>query len=261
MASRLLSPASRRIWQQAQAVCFDVDSTVIPHEAIDLLANWCGKSVAELTQQAMSGSMSFEQALALRLQHIDASFCQFNQCLLEYFHPTCNLTPGIDTLIELLHRRGVKVFLVSGGFEPMVHRVADQLRIPRSHVFANRIVFGGALQDHDAAIQRMIDNHGASSDDDNADWPYTGFDATAFTSRSHGKAAAVAHIKHTFACDTCVMIGDGMTDAEARPPASMFIGFGGVVARDNVRLKSDEFIMSFDPLIAEEEALQQQQQQ
>lgn len=33
----------RAIWKMADAVCFDVDSTVIQEEAIDELAKFCGK--------------------------------------------------------------------------------------------------------------------------------------------------------------------------------------------------------------------------
>jgi len=33
----------RAIWKMADAVCFDVDSTVIQEEAIDELARFCGK--------------------------------------------------------------------------------------------------------------------------------------------------------------------------------------------------------------------------
>lgn len=32
-----------RIWKEADAVCFDVDSTVIQEEGIDELAKFCGK--------------------------------------------------------------------------------------------------------------------------------------------------------------------------------------------------------------------------
>lgn len=34
----------RNIWRNADAVCFDVDSTVIRNEAIDELAAFCGKA-------------------------------------------------------------------------------------------------------------------------------------------------------------------------------------------------------------------------
>lgn len=34
----------KTIWKNADAVCFDVDSTVIQNEAIDELAAFCGKA-------------------------------------------------------------------------------------------------------------------------------------------------------------------------------------------------------------------------
>ncbi|KAF8389942.1 hypothetical protein HHK36_024461 [Tetracentron sinense] len=57
------------IWRNADAVCFDVDSTVCLDEGIDELAEFCGagKAVAEWTTRVMSGSVPFEQALAARL--------------------------------------------------------------------------------------------------------------------------------------------------------------------------------------------------
>lgn len=45
------------------------------------------------------------------------------------------------------------------------------------------------------------------------------------------------------------MIGDGMTDAEAKPPADAFIGYGGVVTRNAVKKKADWFIYDFQELI------------
>lgn len=35
---------ARTVWRNADAVCFDVDSTVIENEAIDELAAFCGKA-------------------------------------------------------------------------------------------------------------------------------------------------------------------------------------------------------------------------
>ena len=39
--------------------------------------------------------------------------------------------------------------------------------------------------------------------------------------------------------------GDGATDAQAKPPANAFVGFGGVVTRDAVRAKADWFVYDF----------------
>lgn len=61
-----------QIVKNSQVVCFDVDSTVIKEEGIDELANYCGKGqeVARLTREAMKGSMTFQEALTLRLNII-----------------------------------------------------------------------------------------------------------------------------------------------------------------------------------------------
>ncbi|GJP30795.1 hypothetical protein CLOM_g6792 [Closterium sp. NIES-68] len=64
-----------RIWQTADAVCFDVDSTVCVDEGIDELAAYCGagEAVAAWTTKAMSGSVPFETALAARLEIFNPS--------------------------------------------------------------------------------------------------------------------------------------------------------------------------------------------
>ena len=48
-----------------------------------------------------------------------------------------------------------------------------------------------------------------------------------------------------FGHKSVVMIGDGVTDMQAKPPAALFIGFGGVVVREKVRDGADWFISDF----------------
>lgn len=48
---------------------------------------------------------------------------------------------GILELVQLLHSQGKSVFLVSGGFRPIINPIADMLSISREHVFANTILF------------------------------------------------------------------------------------------------------------------------
>ena len=50
------------------------------------------------------------------------------------------------------------------------------------------------------------------------------------------------------------MVGDGATDAQAKPPADAFVGFGGVVARSAVREKADWFVTDFADVVAALEA-------
>jgi len=45
------------------------------------------------------------------------------------------------------------------------------------------------------------------------------------------------------------MIGDGMTDYDASPPADAFIGFGGNVVREEVKSKAKWYVKDFRELI------------
>eukprot|EP00899_Mesostigma_viride_P000127 jgi/Mesvir1/10114/Mv16833-RA.1 len=220
-----VSPEVLRKWQQADAVCFDVDSTVCTDEGLDELAAFCGagEAVAAMTRQAMGGSMEFREALAARLNLFRPS-----KSILEDFlrkNPP-KLSPGIKELISTLQARGTCVYLVSGGFRQIIYPVADLLSIPHSNVYANRMLF-------------------------DATGEYAGFDESEFTSRSKGKAKAIAHLGQAHGYKNFVMIGDGATDLEARQPggAQIFIGYGGVAVRPVVQQGADWFVHSFDPLI------------
>ena len=130
----------RKVWTEADCVCFDVDSTVCQNEAIDELANFvgAGAQVERLTKEAMGGNMSFRQALQKRLDIIKPSTKN-----LEDFNKRskgCLLTPGIKELVDLLHKRKVHVYLVSGGFKITIYPVADTLSIDRKNVFANELL-------------------------------------------------------------------------------------------------------------------------
>lgn len=80
---------------------------------------------------------------------------------------------------------------------------------------------------------------------------YAGFDETAPTSRDGGKAQVVRHLQNTHKYAPIVMIGDGATDMQARPPADAFIGYGGVVQRKAVVEGADWFVTSFKDLLYE----------
>ena len=43
MMKDLTKEEVQKIWQHADAVCFDVDSTVVTEEGLDELANFCGR--------------------------------------------------------------------------------------------------------------------------------------------------------------------------------------------------------------------------
>ncbi|KAL7065281.1 hypothetical protein AAHC03_05131 [Spirometra sp. Aus1] len=212
-------------FSKVAAVCFDVDSTVCTNEGIDELAAHMGKAefVTEITRKAMSGEMEFTSALAKRIHAL-----QLTRSDLETFLNTfpLSLTPGIMRLINALRASNIKVYLVSGGIYEMVVRVAQELNVPEGNVYVNRLIYS-------------------------EDGRCIGFDPSEPTSRSDGKMTVVEQIKASLPPGSGVlMVGDGMTDAAAAPPADAFIGFGGNVVRPAVQRATPYYFYSFDDMYA-----------
>lgn len=225
MSESLSEISARGLWRECTAVCLDVDSTVCKDEAIDSLAEWrgVGNAVAEWTAKAMGGGLSFRQALTQRLALIAPSrddledFCR---------HKPPSLTPGIAQLVKTLHQRRTEVFLVSGGFRRMIQDVADLLNIPHENIYANVILF---------------DENGK----------YVGFDESCPTSDTGGKAEVVRRIKRGGGYEKVAMVGDGITDAEAAPPADLFVHFAGNQMREAVAKLSPWTVHNFSQLTQE----------
>lgn len=212
------------VLSKLDGVCFDVDSTFCQDESIDELAEFlgCGDVVRELTAKAMGGNVLFQDALKARLDAMGPSRADVDRFLVEHPHI---LSEGVQDLLDVLAARGVKVFLVSGGFRQIIEPLAEQLGIPKGHVFANNLLFG-------------------------REGGYAGFDPEEFTSRSGGKREAVRHIRKAFGMETVAMVGDGATDAEAKGDegAELFIGYGGTVFREGVAERADWYVMRIDEI-------------
>ena len=84
-----------------------------------------------------------------------------------------------------------------------------------------------------------------------SDGCYSGFDASAPTSRDGGKPEVVRRLKAAHGYTRIVMVGDGVTDMQARPPADAFIGYGGVVVRPVVSGGADWFVRDFSEVLSE----------
>lgn len=104
----------------------------------------------------------------------------------------------------------------------MIEPVADRLLIPYHRIYANTLLFDEVTGD------------------------FAGFDASEPTSRDGGKPAVVQSLIDANGYSPMVMIGDGATDMQAKPPADVFIGFGGIVEREKVRDGADWFIRDFE---------------
>lgn len=211
------------IVKNSDIICFDVDSTVIKEEGIDELANFCGKGdeVSRLTKEAMKGSMTFQDALKLRLDIIRPTQKQIREFLKS--HPS-TLSPGIKDMINHVRKNGTSVYLVSGGFDCLIEPVATELGISMTNVFANKLMFY-------------------------FNGEYAGFDTNQPTSRSGGKGEAISIIRKNHGDCNITMIGDGATDLEAVPPANNFIGYGGNIVRNEVQARATYYVTDFKQLL------------
>ncbi len=104
---------------------FDVDSTLIAHEAIEEIADVLGKRdlVAAITNRAMQGEIDFVESLNQRVQLLKGVK---EEELIE-ISKTFHINEGASELIEHLHSIGGKACAVSGGFNSLLGPIAEKL--------------------------------------------------------------------------------------------------------------------------------------
>ncbi len=108
-------------------VVFDVDSTLIQEEVIELLAANAGSLslVTEVTERAMRGELDFEQSLRARVK----TLAGLNASVLGSAFKQIHITPGAEQLIEYVHSVDGKVAAVSGGFNQLLEPLAQKLKL------------------------------------------------------------------------------------------------------------------------------------
>src|ERR1700712_4955325 len=106
-------------------IVFDVDSTLIQGEVIEMLAERAGAlaAVAEVTDAAMRGELDFAESLHRRV----ATLAGLPAEVLEEVGEQIELTPGARTTIRTLRRLGFHCGIVSGGFRQGIEPLATEL--------------------------------------------------------------------------------------------------------------------------------------
>ena len=203
------------------SVALDVDSTVSGIEGIDWLAQRRGdvvaRKVADLTTQAMQGTIPLEQVYRARLDAIRPRREDVDALAHAYVD---ELAPGCGDAISKLRHAGVHVILVSSGIRNALLRLALRLDFDVGDLHAVDIRF---------------DTGGA----------YTGFDASSPLTTSMGKHALLATLP---LARPILMVGDGATDLATRRAVEAFAAFTGFVSRDAVVRQADVVIPSFAEL-------------
>ena len=108
-------------------VVFDVDSTLIEDEVIELLAEAAGKraEVAAVTERAMRGELDFAESLRDRV----ATLVGLDEAVIGQTYERINVTAGAQELIDAVHAAGGKVGAVSGGFNQVLEPLAKRLSL------------------------------------------------------------------------------------------------------------------------------------
>ena len=177
-------------------VQFDVDSTFIQQEAIELLAAKAGvlEEVVEITASAMRGELEFAASLRARVWLLKG----LSANAIEQVRAEVLLTDGAEELVNTLHAMGHSVSLVSGGFSEIISPIVSQLNI--KYFKANSLgIKAGCLT---GAVEGAIVDRAAK--------------ATAL--REFAFAAGV-DLKNT------VVIGDGANDLDMMAIAGISIAF------------------------------------
>jgi len=198
-------------------IFFDVDSTLVTIEGIDVLAR-DNPEIARMTEAAMNGEIPLDEVYARRLEIIRPTRDDVAQLSRRYLQ---SLVPGAEETVGKLRDAGCIVHLVTAGIEQALNPLAKKLGVG---LHAVRLRFS-------------------------EDGRYEDFDRASPLARPGGKEVIVRDIRARTK-GKAAFIGDGVSDLEARPAVDLFIGFGGVHTRARVRENADVFIADLSELPA-----------
>ena len=122
------------IYQHARRlVVFDMDSTLIRCEVINILAQYAdaGEQVAAITAAAMSGRLDFKESLSRRVALLKG----LDEAVLAEVTQNLELTEGAERVVNTLKRLGYKIGIISGGFDYFGEYLQKKLGL--DYVFAN----------------------------------------------------------------------------------------------------------------------------
>ena len=201
-------------------VFFDVDSTLVTIEGIDVLADG-NPEIAKLTDAAMNGEIPLDQVYARRLEMIRPTRDAVEQLAQRYI---ASLVDGAAETIRTLKDAGVQVHLVTAGIAQAIAPLASHLGVPQRAVHA---------------VALRFDERGE----------YEDFDRRSFLTRPGGKELVVRDVRAR-THGKAAFVGDGVSDLEAKPAVDLFIGFGGVCVRERVRDNAEVYLTTMRELLA-----------
>ena len=193
---------------------FDVDSTLIQDEVIELLADVAGKrtEVAEVTERAMRGELDFAASLRERV----AVLAGLPESVFADVYQRITPTEGVQELIDAVHAAGGLVGAVSGGFTQVLTPLAAKLGLDFARANDLEVVDGKLTGKVDG---RIVDR------------------AVKAESLKEWAAAAGINLAQTIA------VGDGANDLDMLAAAGLGVAFN---AKPIVREQADIVIEKQD---------------
>jgi phosphoserine phosphatase len=216
-------------WTSFDLIFFDCDSTLSTIEGIDELAKLKGKEwrVGLLTQKAMDGDLDLEEVYGKRLRAIRPTRGQLKAIEERYWE---TIVPDVQAVLEALRFLGKEIFIISGGLSEPVKGFGKRLGVPGDHIRAVELEYnelsGEWWRYHEPQVQHRQ--------------TYLDYDEGPLTVTS-GKPDIIRELagdKH----GRRLMVGDGSSDLATHNVVDLFVGFGGVVAREKVQQQADAFI-------------------
>jgi phosphoserine phosphatase len=195
------------------SVIFDCDSTLSAIEGIDELAHDHREEIARLTEAAMRGDVALEDVYGRRLDLVRPTRAQIDALGERYIQAL--VADARDTIAALIGE-GIEVRVMSGGIRQAVLALAIALGLSEHAVGAVDVYF-------------------------DASGNYAGFDERSPLARSGGKRTLLERWLPELP-RPIMLVGDGATDLEARPPADIFVAFAGVVERQAVIEAADDVV-------------------
>lgn len=201
-------------------VFFDVDSTLVTIEGIDVLAGG-NPEIAKLTDAAMNGEIPLDQVYARRLEMIRPRREAVDALAQRYIE---SIVDGVEETFRALREAGAQIHLVTAGIAQAIEPLASRLGVPARAVHAVALRF-----------------------DDRGD--YQDFDRRSFLTRPGGKELVVRDVRAR-THGRAAFVGDGVSDLETKPAVDLFIGFGGVCVRQRVRDNAEVYVTTMRELLA-----------
>ena len=114
-------------------VVFDMDSTLIQGEVVNILAQHAGAGdqVAAITAAAMNGALDFKESFTRRVALLKG----LDEKVLSEVAQNLTLTEGAERVIDTLKKLGYKIGIISGGFDYFGEYLQKKLGL--DYVFAN----------------------------------------------------------------------------------------------------------------------------